>query len=82
MSFTLGSIVGLFVTVFAGGYFLIRRIRRQARREGELEERLAEYEASDKGRAKVDKIANKVDAMPGDKVRDELKKWSRRSDKK
>ena len=70
------------VAVLLGVYLLVRRIRKQARREGELEERLAEYEAADKGRAKVDKIANKVDAMPGDKVRDELKKWSRRSDKK
>ena len=65
------------VAVLLGVYLLVRRIRKQARREGELEERLAEYEAADKGRAKLDKIANKVDAMPGDKVRDELKKWSR-----
>ena len=34
------------VAVLLGVYLLVRRIRKQARREGELEERLAEYEAA------------------------------------
>ena len=66
----------------AAFYILLRMLRRSARSEGERDERIEQFEAADEHRAKVDKIANKVDAMPGDKVRDELKKWSRRSDKK
>lgn len=78
MSFTLWSVAGLFLTVFAGGYFLIRRIRRQAMREGELTRQVKQYEAADEKRAKIDKLASKVDAMPGDKVREKLKKWARK----
>jgi predicted exporter len=77
MNFTVWSVIGLFLSVFVGGYLLIGRIRRQAEREGKLKEKLAEHEAADKRRKKVDKLANKVDAMPDDKVRKELGKWSR-----
>ena len=78
MSFTLWSIIGLFLSVFVGGYLLIGRIRRQAEREGKLKEKLEQFVEADKRRKKVDKLANKVDAMPDDKVRKELGKWSRK----
>ena len=78
MSFTFWSVIGGSLLVFAGGYFLIRRIRRQAKREGELEQRVSQHEAAAKQRRKVNKLAAKVDGMSDEEVEEKLGKWSRK----